>query len=283
MNKRFLLIPALLALTSSAEAALTTNLAAYWSFEGNTDNHSAANGGSAFNGTLMGNAAVNGMPRAGSGALALDGNGDYLDVTSNVNLNQSWTVSAWFQSSVIPTGSVRAFVFESVGSPVGTGYGMSFGIREGSPASGTGFQLFTDLVGGADPNATVQVDDALAIGAWHHILSTYTPATAETAGTILGYLDGTLQYTLTVPTGDSLVPAQEFHIGTYRSADGRWFTGSIDEVAIWDRALAAGEAADVFTLGTNGQAIPEPAALGLGAMGFAALLGRRRRGGAPRD
>lgn len=273
MKNRLFLICALGALASSAPAALTTSLVAYWNFEGNTDNSSIASGGAAFNGTRMGDATVTGAAKVGSGALSLDGAGDYLDVTSSVNVNQAWSVSAWFLPSAAPTGTVRGFVFETSSAS----YAMSFGIREGSPTTSTSFQLYTDTVTAADPNAAVQVDDASVIGSWHHILATYTPGTAGSAGTVSGYLDGTLQYTLTVPAGDSLSAATGFHIGTYRAADGRWFTGSIDEVAIWSTALSAGDALEVYNLGNNGQAIPEPASMGLGLLGLGTLLGRRRR------
>lgn len=273
MKNRLLLIPALCFMALPARAAVTSNLVAYWNFDGTAANSAVASGGAAYNGTLMGNAAVTGAPKAGSGSLLLDGNGDYLDVTSSVDVNQAWSVSAWFLPSAAPTGTVRGFVFETSSAS----YAMSFGIREGSPTTSTSFQLYTDTVTAADPNAAVQVDDASAIGSWHHILATYTPGAAGSAGTVSGYLDGTLQYTLTVPAGDSLSAATGFHIGTYRAADGRWFTGSIDEVAIWNTVLSAGDALEVYNLGNNGQAIPEPASMGLGLMGLGALLGRRRR------
>lgn len=273
MNSRIFLIPSFLILASSAQAAVTTGLVAYWNFEGNTDNNSIASGGTAFNGTRMGDATVTGAAKAGTGGLGLDGTGDYLDVTTSVDVNQSWSVSAWFMPTAAPSGSVRSFVFETSSAS----YAMSFGIREGSPVANTSFQLYTDTVTAADPNAAVQIDDASAIGAWHHIFATYTPGTAGSAGTVSGYLDGSLQYTLAVPAGDSLSAATGFHIGTYRAADGRWFTGSIDEVAIWNTALSAGDALEVYTLGKNGQAIPEPASMGLSLAGLAAVLGRRRR------
>jgi hypothetical protein len=227
---------------------VTDNLVAYWTFEGNAANTAPATGGTAFDGALMGNAATNGTAKVGTGALLLDGAGDYLDVTSTVDVNQAWTVSAWFRSDVAPTG--RGMIFENSGS-----FAMSYGIREGTPAANTNFQAFSDAASGGDPSADLQVPDANTTNTWHHILLAFTPATPTTAGTIIGYLDGTQTYTLNVPAGITLTPANGFHIGTYRSANDRWFDGSIDEVAMWNRTLAPAEASEVYSRGNQGESL----------------------------
>lgn len=238
----------------SASAAVTDSLVAYWNFEGGTSNHASATGGTAYNGTLLGNATTAGTPKVGTGALLMDGNGDYMDVTSNVDVNQPWSVSAWFRSAISPAGGVRCFVYESVQS-TSAGYAMSFGIREGSPTTNTGFQLFTDNTPAADAQATVQVADSSTLDTWHHIVSVFTPATASEAGSIIGYLDGVAAYNLVIPAGNTLVPANGFHVGTFRSANDRWFNGSIDEVAIWGRGLSQVEALEVFTRGSQGEGL----------------------------
>ncbi|QJE95258.1 LamG domain-containing protein [Luteolibacter luteus] len=260
-----ILLASLLAMPLS-QGAIVTGLVGYWGFEDSTTN--GGSGGSAFDGVLMGNAATTGTVRAGSGALLLDGSGDYLDITSTVDVNQPWTVSAWFNSDVAPTG--RGMVFESSGS-----FAMSFGIREGTPATNTNFQAFADAATGGDPSGDFQIGDAATIGAWHHILLAFTPSTSTTSGSITGYLDGTQSYNLTVPTGVSLVAANGFHIGTYRSANDRWFDGSIDEVGMWNRTLSPAEAASVYRAGQAGLAIPEPSVAMLGSLGLILLFRRR--------
>ncbi|MES2707049.1 MAG: LamG domain-containing protein [Verrucomicrobiota bacterium] len=256
---------------------MTSSLTAYWDFEGSAANNAAGSGGAAHNGTLMGNATVTGTPKAGAGALSLDGNGDYLDVTASVNVNEAWTVSAWFLPAVAPAGTSRGMIYESVGTPTSTGYTMSMGIREGSATGDTGFQLFTDTATGADPNAQVQIADGSAIGTWHHIISVFTPSTLSTPGAVIGYLDGVQQYNLVIPANTLMVAADGFHIGTYRSANDRWFNGLIDEVAIWSRGLTAPEVLEVYQRGAGGQAIPEPSAPLLAGLGILGLLRHRRR------
>lgn len=243
----------LLAIAGQAKAALVTNLVAYWNFEGNAANHSAGSGGAAFNGTLMGGATTTGTPKVGTGALLLDGIDNYTDVTTNVNVNQPWTVSAWFLPTVAPTGTVRGFVFESVGSTTTSGYAMSYGIREGTATTDTNFQIFTDNTPAADVSANFQVADSATLNTWHHIITVFTPATASATGSIIGYLDGVQRYNLVIPVNNTLIGDTGFHIGTYRGADGRWFTGSIDEVAIWNRGLSATEALEVYNKGLLGE------------------------------
>ena len=265
MKKNQLVVLAALVTLAKAQAALTTGLVGFWDFEGNTAN--GGNGGAAFNGTLMGNASTNGNARAGSGALSLDGTGDYLDITSTVDVSQGWSISAWFFADVAPAG--RAMVFESSGS-----YAMSFGIREGTTGN-TNFQAYADAATGTDPFIDYQVSDTATAGSWHHILLAFTPSTPTTAGSVTGYLDGTQRYSLAIPANIGLAPANGFHLGTYRSADGRWFDGSIDEVAMWNRTLDSTEANEVFTTGQAGLSVPEPSVAMLGGLGFLMLLRRR--------
>ncbi len=263
-------ISPLLLLAPCTQAALTTGLVAYWNFEGNSLNAGtgADSGGSAYDGILMGDAATTGTPRAGSGALLMDGSGDYMDVTSVVDVNQPWTVSAWFLPETAPTG--RGMIFENSGS-----FAMSYGIREGTPAANTNFQVYGDTAGGSDPFADLQVADASTIATWHHIVLSFTPATASVAGSVTGYLDGVASYSLVIPAGMTLVAGNGFHVGTYRAANDRWFDGSIDEVAMWNRTLDGTEAAGVHLAGLNNQSIPEPSVALLGGLGLLGLLRRR--------
>jgi hypothetical protein len=268
MKHHGLSILASLLLVPCSHGAITAGLVAYWGFEGNTNN--GGSGGAAYNGTLMGDATTGGSARVGSGALLMDGSGDYMDVTSNVNTAQAWSVSAWFRSDINPATTVREMVFESSGS-----FAMSFNLREGTPTTNTNFQLFSDYVTGTDPQRDVQVADGATANTWHNIVLTFSPSTASATGTLIGYLDGTASHSITIPIGTVLTASNGFHVGTYRSADGRWFDGSIDEVAIWDRALDGNEAAGVFNAGDNGLAVPEPSVAMLGGLGVLLLFRRR--------
>lgn len=279
MLRKPVLLAAFLLPVSLVQGAVTTNLVAYWDFEGTANNNAAGSGGAAFDGILTGGATTTGMARAGTGGLGLDGVDDFMNVTTNVTANAAWSVSAWFRSDIVPVSPGRHFVYESTGG--GNGYTMSFGIRDGNTgvpagsASQTSFQVFT-YYNATAANAHTLVDDAAVANTWHHTLSVFTPATASTTGSIVSYLGGVQVSSITLPVGAVMEPVTGFRVGTYRSANGRWFDGSIDELAIWNRSLTPAEAAEVFTLGNNGQAIPEPTTLLLGGLGLLGLITRRR-------
>ena len=244
-------------MSASAANPLLDHLVAYWNYEGNGNNNTAATGGAAFNGTLQANASTTGTSKVGTGALLLDGDADYMDVTTmaGVDPNQPWSVSTWFRPAVAYAGTARGFVYESTDAAAAA-YTMSFGLREGTPATSTSFQLYSDFAApGGDVNQAYQVDDAAAINTWHHIVSVFTPPTADTAGSVTGYLDGQQRYTLVIPIGSVMAPLAGFHVGTFRSANGRWFQGSIDETAIWNRGLNAAEIGDVYQRGVEGTSI----------------------------
>lgn len=246
------------AVPAFAANPLLDNLVAYWDFEGGTANHVLATGGTAYNGSLLGNATTGGTSKVGTGALLMDGNGDYMDVTANVNVNEPWAVSAWFRTTVASSGAARQMVYESVGNPASGGYTMSYGLREGSPTTSTAFQLFCDNTAPtADVSASKQVPDASVPNTWHHIVTIFKPATPTEAGSLTGYLNGVQEYNLVIPANTTVVAAEGFHVGTYRSANDRWFNGSIDEVAIWNRALTPAEAVEVYTRGSQGETLTE--------------------------
>jgi len=279
MRCKSLFLATFLLPVSFVQAAVTANLVAYWDFEGSANNHAAGSGGAAFNGILTGGATTTGTAKAGSGALGLDGVNDFMNVTTNVTANAAWSVSAWFRSDIVPTGTGRHFVYESSGG--GNGYTMSFGLRDGTTgvpagsAAQTSFQVFS-YYNATAVNAQTLVDDAAVANTWYHTLSVFTPATPTTTGSIVSYLGGSQVSSITLPVGAVMEPVTGFRVGTYRSANGRWFDGSIDEVAIWNRSLTPAEAAEVFTLGNNGQAIPEPSAIVLAGIGLLGLMTRRR-------
>lgn len=232
-----------------ASAAITDNLVAYWDFEGSTANNPAATGGTAFNGVLNGDAALNGTAKVGSGALNLDGTGDYLRINTNVNTTASWTISAWFRSDILPTGTNRHFIYESTAAA--NGYAMSYGLREGT-AGNTNFQLFLDRTTGADLSQDFQVaDGSVTPAAWFHIVEVYD----DGLDTIVGYLNGVQQYTLIVGAADTPLATTGLNLGTFRTANARFFDGSIDEVAVWSRALAPSEAQQVFNRGSQGDSL----------------------------
>ncbi len=251
--------------TSAAPAnqALRTNLTAYYGFDSHTNrvmlNEAVALGAPGYVGDaaeLKGDyntssAVVQPLTtsaaqaRAGQGALLCDGTNNYAIIDGNpVDQTQSFSISVWFKPDTgglgYPTATDRAFVYET-----GTNYPISFGLR-GSDGVNANFQLYTLR---SDASASFQ-DYSVPnseVDKWHHFLETYD----STTGMITGYLDGVATHALS-SNGIALQTYSGFRMGTYRGADGRWFKGLIDEVAMWQRPLDAGEAATVYSMGSAG-------------------------------
>lgn len=248
-----LLIPFL---TQLGRADLRTDLTGYYSFEseaaGTVANSAGTLGGAGFENDgakLFGGEAaavteplsnLPGVALAGSGALACDGDGDFANLSvAPVTTDMDFTVSIWFKPQTGGsgiTGANRAFIFES--EPA---YAISFGLRAGS-AGTTNFQLFADQAAGTDPNQDFEIPNA-EVDQWHHLVLTYTVET----GLLEGYLDGEARYQLFLTEPLSFIAG--FHTGTYRSANGRYFRGFIDEQVFWQKALTVEEAAALHTGG----------------------------------
>jgi hypothetical protein len=100
---------------------------------------------------------------------------------------------------------------------------------------------------------------SLTAGSWHHVAVTVTRRGATAA--ILWYLDGA-----NVPSSPVAVPTQTgtllnnspLRIGEQGAANGGGsnFMGSLDELQIFNRVLAAAEVTNIFNAGAAGQCKP---------------------------
>ena len=173
-------------------------------------------------------------------SISFDGSDDYLDAGKVLNLNTSFTVSAWIKSN----GSNQT-ILSKRDNPFTTGYDLninSAGEAEMSWINGT-IQTITSSV-------------VIPTGIWHNVAVSYDGTTAKL------YIDGVLDVTKSM----SSVPAntQSFLIA---AADGvnttSFFNGGIDEVRVWNVALTDKQLRYVMnqeilsnSLATNGKTIP---------------------------
>ena len=221
----------------------------YWSFDnvqGGTIVNQGTLGGLA-NGTFEGDAGVAlGEGKYGD-ALELDGVGDYVDVGNDPGINfgtGDWTVAGWVnaapESNTNSSNDTKGTVFGNGGDDGG---GHRYGIIVGEEGNGTVTLVTDDNSTKYTPNNSTSVTD----DTWHHLVG------VRDGTTLRVYVDGqevateegiSASYDL---SGTSQHAAQ---IGCVWNANSgslyKFFTGMIDEVYLYDRALSVDEIGQVM-------------------------------------
>ena len=225
-NSRFGIIDSKLygipdSVTGNSGQSLVDGLVAYWAFEGlNEDGRVQDLSSNSHDATLVGNASFS-LGRFGQ-AINLDGNGDYLQAPSFTGIHgtQARTVSMWMKTEA------RDAALLSWGS---SGGGQKWTFRTQS-TNGVSGALRTEVSGGHVVGSTLVAD-----GNWHHVVAVL-PQGSSNVSQVLLYVDGFLETTSSTDSSSiNTSNSSAVKIGSDFSA--RHFQGSIDEVAIFDRAL----------------------------------------------
>ncbi len=217
---------------------ITTNLQGHWTFDANA-NDSSGNGN---NGTLEDNASIDttsGTNKIGSGKVSLDGNNDYVELsshTSNFRNFSEGTIASWVKF----TGSSLQVIYSISDTSTFTSR-VTLGAENG--------ELFLTVEDGPvllDVEANLSLND----DTWHHVA-----VTVDSGGNKL-YVDG-VEVTganLTHHIGNASTTAffddvndtndlDAMQIGLTEDSFGRWneFGGLIDDVRVFSRALSAAD------------------------------------------
>ncbi len=205
----------------------TDGLVAFYALDGDANDSS----GNELHGTIVGEPTfVEGQVGM---ALELDGLDDYVDIGNPSLLDfgtGDFTISAWINMTAIERGTVYAKGGDNSG---GIRYTLAMG--EGNDNKMT---LTTD-----DDSSKRQALGGTVVndGAWHHVVG------MRSGSTSLVYVDGDKDGTIDLPEGYDLSGSTQHNalLGVITShTDGsleKYFAGLIDEVAIYGRALSAGE------------------------------------------
>ncbi|MCP4259487.1 MAG: LamG domain-containing protein [Planctomycetes bacterium] len=192
----------------------TEGLVAYYAFE-NDVNDISGNGN---DGTIVGDPVFVDGPTGFGTAMEFDGDGDYVDVGNDPNLDITGdiTLACWIKVDVFDK-NWQAIVTHGDNSwrvhRSGSSNNIAFGSNGLTPAG--------DLTGSTD----------VSTGAWFHVAAVYDGAQK------LVYIDGALDASADT-TGNIDSSTYNVNIGENNQQTGRHFAGLIDEVMIYNRALS---------------------------------------------
>ena len=195
---------------------IDNSLVAYYPFNGNAND--LTSNGRDF--TVYGDTTLtNGKDNSSNSAYSFDGNGDYLQYTANIPSFDNYTISLWAKPA--SSGTYEA-MFSSY-NDAGEGFQIdlssgNFHIRKAG-ASGGNIVLST-----------------AQLGVWTFIAFTY-------AGTnSIGYINSDNES----PVSGGTTEFNRFRIGRNRNGN-TYFSGAIDELRIYNRALTASEISSLYT------------------------------------
>jgi hypothetical protein len=237
-------------------------LVGHWTFD-------EASGPTVFDATANGNdGTINGATRVaghvGSGALSFDGQNDIVNIPNDAALNfagsSSMTVTAWVSAAGAPGGAC-------CGTIVGQRTPGNWVLRDDRRSAGAEFEILVspgwqgDGAGDGVPRTP--------LGEWHHI------AAVVDGSQVRIYVDGSMgdSFSYTGPMAGAGTPTD---IGG--GSDG-FFNGLIDDVQIYDSALADWQVKYVADNPGAVAPIPEPSTQLIWSLlaGLGVGLGWRRR------
>jgi hypothetical protein len=229
MSKKMMILWTCAIVLLSRGEANAGNVAALWQFDGSSGPVVFDSSGNGNAGVLFNAAIDSGSQKYGPACLNLSGAG-YVFVNDSLTLRPAHlTVEAWVKT--LSDGFVVA----------NSGPALKIGIELVVIGGRVRLTLGNGPAVGSTAGAT-QVTD----GQWHHIAGTYDGATLNV------YVDGNVDSS-TAYTGGVGYAGDPLYIGRRQFAtDPRYFTGSIDEVRIWGRALEAYEVLNSAQTGLRG-------------------------------
>jgi hypothetical protein len=185
--------------------------------------------GNANNGTL-----TNGptFDSGNKGSISFDGINDYI-TTGNLITNSdfpdnNYTLTCWFNwNGIVGGNDGRAYLLQNGGSNFPLT--LEINSRDFTPARFATWEHTTN--GQIQLNSNVVVDT----NRWYYFV-----VSKGISNTIKMFVDSDEIFS-TTSIGGNLLSFSGVRIGTYRSANNRWFGGNISQVQIYNRALSAEE------------------------------------------
>ena len=184
-----------------------------------------------------------------------DGSNDYVDLgtalNSSLEVADSFSVSAWVKFGNTATDRTIISNFTS-----GT-KGLQLRVRTNEAVR---------FVFAQSPSVYFLVDTSvLAVDTWHHIVATYDGSNATSGMNI--YVNGNLDNDSTDAAGtiSDMTSTDSLKIGKHTG--GQFYAGNIDEVAIFNKELSAGEALALYNGGSPNDLTSHDGLIGWWRMG----------------
>ena len=215
--------------TSVPSSWWTTGLVGYWSFDGQYTTSTDGTKDVSNNGNY--GQFKNGVkPVAGvvGQALSFDGVDDYVQVSNSaiLNITDAITVEAWVYNTRTYGGASYDQIF---GKAMDVAYSAYWQQSSGIIV----FRLYLAATSTDKVQRNLNANQKIEVNVWKHLVFTYNGSTMKIY--VNGSLDNTVNYSGSIGTN-----ADYFGIGKDPDRN-YYFTGLIDEVRIYNRALSADE------------------------------------------
>lgn len=189
-------------------------------------------------------------------AISFNGSSDYIDVGRLGSFGSSVETSAislWFKSTDTSAITSPVKIIDDSGQSVDVVFGIDTNRGTAATCYGStvaGNTLFT-IRSNANESLTRFITDNIYDGNFHHIVMNVVDGSANNMDI---YVDGQLSSTTTVGCSQSPQPGNfndwtdNLVIGANNSRGTviEYFTGTLDDVQIWDRSLTSGEVTDLY-------------------------------------
>jgi hypothetical protein len=221
--------------SGAAASSLLDGLVAYWKldeasgirFDSVGTNHLSDN-----------NTVGSAIGKIGNAASFVAANSEYLSSASAaLDLTGSYSISLWVRF----TSTATSVVIGKFNDAANRGYALrvssgSIQLRHTVQGVNEGGLIFNQV------NTPLTYND----GNWHHVVMQFEVGVGSSL-----YVDNTLIGTDNTTTAAISSYTQDFRIGAQDFSPQRYYSGDVDEVGIWSRALTVSGISDLYNLGSG--------------------------------